>query len=212
MKLTKYTTSKLEIRDLIKAWSILSLAFAILLSRGFDVNFFYTLILSCITVGFGFILHELGHKFMAQRFGYKAEFRAFDEMLFLALIMSFFGFIFAAPGATMIFTKSIREKYNGIISVIGPIVNLILASLFILILYFITFDFSLVVNILRSPFNLSEMPLKYAIPFVGFLVNSWLALFNMIPFWLFDGKKVFKWNKFVYFLVLAIALFFVFGI
>ena len=212
MKLTKYTTSKLEIRDLIKAWSILSLAFAILLSRGFDVNFFYTLVLSCITVGFGFILHELGHKFMAQRFGYKAEFRAFDEMLFLALIMSFFGFIFAAPGATMIFTKSIREKYNGIISVIGPIVNLILASLFILILYFITFDFSLVVNILRSPFNLSEMPLKYAIPFVGFLVNSWLALFNMIPFWLFDGKKVFKWNKFVYFLVLAIALFFVFGI
>jgi len=30
--------------------------------------------------------------------------------------------------------------------------------------------------------------------FLGMAINSGLALFNLIPFGVFDGMKIFKWN------------------
>ena len=82
--------SKIEIRDLAKAWIVISIAFAIVLSGGiFGVDFLLNVILAAITVGTGFLFHELGHKFVAQKYGCFAEFRADNYMLFLAIIISF---------------------------------------------------------------------------------------------------------------------------
>ncbi len=43
----------------------------------------------------------------------------------------------------------------------------------------------------------------------GLTINSLLAAFNMIPAMPFDGKKVYDWNKKIYFtsLIIAIGLF-----
>ncbi len=103
--------------------------------------------------------------------------------------MSFFGFIIAAPGAVMISGHVSRTK-NGRISAAGPIVNLILALIFLMLTF------------INLP-NLFKQAAYY-----GFLINSWLALFNMIPFWLFDGYKVLKWNRAVYGSIVAVALLF----
>ena len=180
--------SQVEIEHLLKAWLAISLAFAILLSNGnvFSEGFGTMLLVSGFTVGLGFLLHELGHKYVAQKYHCFAEFRAFTPMLLLAIGMSFLGFIFAAPGAVMINGHVNREK-NGKISVAGPLVNIILAVVF-LGLTIIGF-----VNIFTQ---------------YGLLINAWLAAFNMIPFWNLDGKKILRWNKKVYFSVLfgAIAL------
>ena len=82
-----------------------------------------------------FLLHELGHKLVAQKYGCQAEFRSFDQMLILAVIMSFFGFILAAPGAVLIQGR-VSRKQNGIISATGPGVNLSLAVMFFIALLF----------------------------------------------------------------------------
>jgi len=119
----KINTSDTEIRDLIKAWIAISFAFAIVLRGGIGLSFYQVFIVSAITVGTGFLLHELGHKIVAQRYGCFAEFRSFDQMLVLAVIMSFFGFVFAAPGAVMI-SGPVGVRRNGKISAAGPIVNL----------------------------------------------------------------------------------------
>ena len=123
-------TSETEIKDLAKAWIAISIAFALVLRHDIGLAFYQVLLISSITVGMGFLLHELGHKFVAQRYGCFAEFRSFDRMLLLAVIMSFFGFVFAAPGAVMIAGK-VDTRKNGIISVAGPVVNLILAVAFL---------------------------------------------------------------------------------
>src|SRR3989344_1749993 len=106
MKKIKIKTSKEEIRDLIKAWIAISIAFAIALNNPFDnpLNlFFQNLIVAAIAVGFGFLLHELAHKVVAQRYGCWAEFRSWDLMLLVAIALAFFaGFVFAAPGAVFI--------------------------------------------------------------------------------------------------------------
>jgi Zn-dependent protease len=183
------TFSERELRDLLLAWLAISFAFANLLSNGFS-EILTAFIVSSLTVGVGFVFHELGHKVLAQKYGAWAEFRAWKNMLFMAIIFSFFGFVFAAPGAVMIQGRTIGRKRYGKISAAGPIMNFILAMLFIpFLIYF--------------PTGILNMIGRY-----GFQINTWLGLFNLIPFAMFDGKKIWNWNKAVYLFlgVIAIAL------
>ena len=128
--------SEKEINDLLKAWIAISIAFAILLNRDFfSPSFSTTLIVSSITVGVGFLLHELGHKYVAQKYHFWAEFRASNGMLIFAILMSLFlKVIFLAPGAVMIHGYYMTKEKNGKISAAGPMVNFILAALFIILL------------------------------------------------------------------------------
>ena len=190
MKFGNIKTSETELRDIVKAWAAISVAFAIALSNSFS-GFYASFIIASLTVGIGFLLHEMGHKLVAQKYGCIAEFRSFDNMLLLAIAMSFLGVVFAAPGAVMI-SGRVNNKANGRISAAGPIVNLVLAFVFLGLFY------------LGLPHLLVD------IAFYGFVINSWLALFNMIPFWLFDGYKILKWNKFVYGGIVVIAVVFMF--
>lgn len=206
------TSSDVEIRDITKAWLAISIAFGLVLG-GLTARFFFTFAISAVAVGLGFLLHELSHKYFAQRYGYKAEFRSFDEMLFLAVIMGFFGFVIAAPGAVMIFSRVIDKRKNGIISVAGPIMNIVLAVLFFIIAIFFTGSLNGALNLMNQHiFEILKTSFFESLLVIGFIVNSWLALFNMIPFWLFDGKKVFSWNKAVWFIVVLTAVYFVFFI
>lgn len=196
IKLGKILTSKTEIQHILRAWLAVSFAFAIMLSGthfsdlfSFNLSqrFFYTLLVAAVTVGLGFLLHELGHKIVAQHYKCWAEFRADNQMLALAVIMSFFGFIFAAPGAVMI-AGNINARKNGLISAAGPLVNLALALIFLLL-------------ILVSP-----VAGLFGIFYYSFVINSWLGLFNMLPFGNFDGAKIFLWNKIVYGVMVGIAV------
>ena len=182
VRLGRISTSRIEIRDILKAWLAVSIAFGIVLSTSFP-DFFQKFIIAALTVGIGFLLHELGHKLVAQRYGCFAEFRSFDNMLVLAVLMSFFGFVFAAPGAVMI-SGRVNSRKNGIISAAGPLVNLILALLFL-------------------PLFLVSSKFFHMLALYGFVINSWLALFNMIPVWMFDGHKIWKWSKTAYFAMAA---------
>lgn len=190
IQLGNISTSRTELIDLIKAWVALSVAFAILLGGSlFSFEFITFFTISSLSVGFGFIAHEMAHKIVAQKYGCQAEFRAWDKMLILAVIMSFFGFIIAAPGAVMI-SGPVGRKRNGKISAAGAIANLIIAAMFLSLL--LTGVGGILLPIARY----------------GFMINTWLALFNMLPFGMFDGKKVLKWNKAVYFTMVAVSLIF----
>ena len=65
----KINTSETEIRDLIKAWIAVSIAFAMVMRGLAGLDFYQVFIVAAITVGTGFLLHELGHKLVAQRYG-----------------------------------------------------------------------------------------------------------------------------------------------
>jgi Zn-dependent protease len=180
--------SSIEINDLIKAWLIISIAFAIMFNRGinFNTEFLILVLFSAVTVGIGFLFHEIAHKIVAQRYGCWAEFRANNKMLILALLISFLGIVFAAPGAVMI-SGRVTKKQNGIISIAGPLTNLAIAILFI--------------------------PFIFIFPIIaayGIMINSWIALFNMIPFGIFDGRKVINWSKTAYVMTVIAILIIIF--
>jgi Zn-dependent protease len=181
-----------ELRDLTLAWIALGVAFAFLLEPdpiqemlSGAGNFGSTLLLSMLTVGVGFLLHELAHKVLAVRFGQVAAFKADYGMLAIAIASGLAGFFFAAPGAVY-HRGRITLRQNGLVAVAGPMTNLLLAAVFFV--PFLLFDGFLG--------QIAQM---------GVLVNVFLAAFNMLPFGPLDGNTVKEWDTGVFVLVFGLA-------
>jgi len=193
-----------EEADLFVSWIAISFAFAIIFLRDLGqvapVTALIYLGISLLTVGVGFILHEMAHKFVAIKYGYWAEFRKDNIMLVVAVALAaLVGVVFAAPGATVIYSNSadgrgLSREENGKISASGPIVNLVLCIPFAAILLLGGHGTSTASNIVTM------------IGMIGLQVNAMIAAFNMLPVSVLDGKKVWAWNKPVFF-VLIIAAF-----
>ena len=189
----KFTTS--EIRDLIIAFIFISLSFAIV-SGGRDVNAILNILpIVMVGVGTGFILHELGHKFVSMKYGYWAEFKLWPQGLIFALITSFFGFVFAAPGAVYTYANYMTDEINGKISIAGPIVNIIVALVFL----------AIATLVYQDAFNNGTSLLIFVVSSVGYSINSFLATFNLLPIGNLDGSKVFRWNVAIWAITIAVA-------
>lgn len=205
--------SPFERKDLLIAWLVLGVAFTLGINGGLALvtNFqkitvealLITFVVSLVTVGLSFVLHELAHKFTAMKFGYWAEFRKSTQMLIIAVVVAAItGIVFAAPGATLINTagREMTKKENGIISIAGPMINLILIIPFLIIM---------IIGFMMSPTSIVLMTLPgflFYLGMIGFQVNAMIAFFNMLPFGPLDGKKILRWNPVIFGVVIAISL------
>ena len=189
----KFTAS--EVRDLIIAFIFISLSFAIANAGRNPSAILALLPYVMVGVGAGFILHELGHKFVSMKYGYWAEFKLWPQGLLFALITSFFGFVFAAPGAVYTYANYMTDEINGKISIAGPIVNIILALIFLLI----------ATEIYPSAVYSQTFATIFIICYIGYSINSFLAVFNLLPIGNLDGSKVLRWNIGIWLVTIAIA-------
>ncbi len=188
--------SSAEMTDLFLSLMALVIAFSMLGERRLPAV--EVLVISAVGVGSGFLLHELSHKFVAQRFGYFAEYRANRMGLVLIVLMAFAGFIFAAPGAVMIRKASVPQDFylqdpigqeelksqarweELCISLAGPMTNILLAAIFFLLLA------SGEAGFLAGAANFA------------LFINLTLAAFNLLPFGPLDGKKILDSNRLVW--------------
>jgi len=184
---SRIRTSETEMQHLLIAWIAISTAFAFVLSGSARHNPFSEIvvryfIVSMFTVGIGFLFHELAHKVVAQRYGLWAEFRMSPNLLMFAVGVAYLaGWIFAAPGAVYISGSYITQEQNGRIAAAGPLMNILLAAIFIMIS-------------MQSGFVEGLGRYGGLAVYLGVKINLWLAGFNMLPFSVLDGKKVFSWS------------------
>lgn len=163
-----------------------------LFSNRFSVNYVIVVVFAGIFAA-SFLAHELAHKMVAQRQGFWAEFRLSlmgTVLTLLSIAVPYPKII--SPGAVIV-AGSMDHKTMGKISVAGPITNILFAGLFMLGAVFLP---------------------SYRV-FLAYLVifNSWIAVFNLIPFGVFDGFKIFNWSRKVWALVfIASAVLLVFSI
>jgi Zn-dependent protease len=157
------------------------------------VDLAITLAASFFAVFTAFVLHEMGHKIMANHYGYPAAFAYSRNGLMFAAIVSFLvGILFAAPGAVLIYGYPDRKE-NGIISLAGPMVNLIVAV--------ISFGLFILTAIVSNLTGIGQI-ISYIFILVA-TINTFIGAFNMIPIGILDGAKILRWNKIVYFTLLA---------
>jgi Zn-dependent protease len=146
----------------------------------FNFAIFFGISLIIVSTGFG--LHEMAHKFIAQRYGHWAEFRYSEFGLMISLFSSIVGFLIFIPGAVYI-SGRVTEDENGKISAGGPAVNILMAVIFWGVLFAGAFTGIWIVVL---------------IGFLGAWINTIIAGFNMIPIFPLDGSKIWRWNMGVY--------------
>ncbi|MCX6693783.1 MAG: peptidase M50 [Methanomicrobiales archaeon] len=184
--------SRRERLDLFIAWLAISFAFTLVFVREelvgkVDVpTFLIFFAIAAVTVGIGFVAHEMAHKFTAMRFGYWAEFRKDNLMLLFAVLLAgLVGVVFAAPGATLIYGSAVSRSENGKISAAGPVTNLLLCIPFVVLLL------------------VAKENVLLLLGTIGLQVNAMLAAFNMLPVSVLDGRKVLAWNPAIFVALIA---------
>ena len=142
-----------------------------------------------------FLIHEMSHKFYALNKGYHAEFRLNNLGVFFTFISIFpIPLKIIAPGAVTI-SGYPSPKILGKIALAGPVSNIFLGFAFLFL--YNTFAIS------------SEWMSLYS---TSAYINGFLATFNLLPFGIIDGKKVFNWNKAIWLLFFSVSILFLLSI
>ncbi|MHA2223697.1 MAG: hypothetical protein ACXAC8_00590 [Candidatus Hodarchaeales archaeon] len=148
---------------------------------------FDLLVLSVLIIPL-FLFHELAHKFVAQGFGLRSEFRLYPNMALLSLIsiIPLFPVKIIAPG--VVFSSGRGESdISARISLAGPMLNILLSGIFLISAAFVnTYWASFLLLASRFSFD--------------------LAVFNLLPFSVLDGAKVIQWNERLFLLIFIAAL------
>jgi Zn-dependent protease len=184
----RLSTSPQELLHITVAFLVLTFDFVLILYvgglfSGVGLGVLGSVPLGIVLVAAGiaftaFVCHELAHKISAQRHGYWAEFRWFPWGLIFSIFTAYLGFLFAAPGATMIGGMGDVRRW-GRTSLAGPASNLSFAGLF----------------------YAASVGTYYAGSTVWFWLlllayfNAFFAAFNMIPVGPLDGAKVLRWSS-----------------
>jgi len=181
-----------ELREIVIAEIALVVAFALAFSGGIagavhnQSAFLSYIPIAFVAVTLNFVLHEMMHKFTAQRYGAIAGFKTSTVGLALTVVSGMLGTLFGLPGATYIYVHSFTRKENGIVSLAGPATNIVVFVVF----------FALLITL--NPPQTSYLYLVFSFTISISLV---LAAFNMLPITPLDGSKVLAWNLPLYVVV-----------
>lgn len=185
-----------EIRNLTISALVLAFAFSFR-EFSFSLNYLLPFSKALLIIGIAFLCHELSHRTMGRSFGAYSVYKLWLPGIFLAILLAIVSkgsIIFAAPGFVQL--QHIREKRwsseslimrnkdRGMVSLSGPLSNIVLALIFFAV---------------YSIFNFQIF--SYAS-----LINLWLAFFNLLPFKPLDGSKVITWDRKIWLLSFVVSL------
>jgi len=144
--------------------------------------------------GLSFIVHELSHLQTGKHFNFQSRFCLTKVGVKATLKWALIGFPFGLPGAAVsVGVDPVRDEDKmGWIKIAGPFSNFVLGVIFIILAFFIP----------------SGSTINFQTIFVqASSLNFVLGAFNMIPRevkgFALDGKFIIKWNKILYFTLLA---------
>ncbi|MFZ8790796.1 MAG: site-2 protease family protein [Thermosphaera aggregans] len=173
----------------------LSIGFVFASNQLYRLNVTPFLIMFSIAVA-SVISHEVAHRQVARALNSYSRFvlHPVGLLITLASALPFVPVKFIMPGVTVVMPRAYDHfelrRIEGVTSVAGPVVNIILATLGFLLI-------NLYSTVLGSH-------LSYAYYLV--YVNAWIALFNLLPIPPLDGSKVLRWNPVVYLLSLGVSI------
>jgi Zn-dependent protease len=166
-----------EFRDLAIAMLLVVLAFLrfnqLMTPSLGSSSSLWTLFFVLTSLSFGaclaFLVHELAHKFMATHLGSSAEFKLDPIGVAVTAISGLAGLPVIVPGAVNISRLETDKETMGKIALIGPLANIMMA----LIARALLWNDLVFLNVL-------------------------FAFVNLLPIYILDGKKVWRWSRIVW--------------
>ncbi len=187
-----------EIVDLIAGFGLIIAVFTFSQVVFMKASLIWSLLISSILIGTAFLPHELAHKFVAIKKGQFARYVLWTRGILFTLITLFIGIGLVVPGFVAIVPldpkKRMNKKENGLVAFAGPATNTIVGAISLLI--GLPIYYHLIPIILPSV--IQNIFLQIA------MFNSLLALFNCIPVWQLDGKKILTWSKLAFFALIVL--------
>lgn len=195
----RLSTSRRELVQITGAFLVLTLDFVLILYVGglafsspalFSAFPLWLAVATAATASFtAFVAHEMAHKISAQLGGYWAEFRWAPLWLAFSVLTSFFGFLWAAPGATVVGGMGNPRDWAKT-SLAGPMTNLSFAAIF--------YTGSVATYHFGPSAFLPLLVIAY--------LNGWFGAFNLLPLGPLDGAKVLRWSTTTWAAAFAISL------
>jgi Zn-dependent protease len=176
--------SQKEVQHLgIAAALVIGIGYSMALYGFYGFNYDWLIMsLFALVMTASFLVHEIAHKIFAQKAGMWAEFRLTTWGAVLTFISVFMPFKMIAPGAMMIGGNPPSAKEMVKISVAGVITNMIFSATFL----GLTWVF--------PPVSDTAYWWWLMLVFSAY-INAFMAIFNLIPFGVLDGYKLFLLNK-----------------
>jgi Zn-dependent protease len=180
---------KKELKHLaVAALLVIAIGFSIAFYAGYMDYFGWTWTITsayALILTASFLVHEMAHKITAQRRGLWSEFRLTKWGALLTLASIILPFKLISPGAVMISGPAKLDEI-GKLSIAGPITNMIFSVVF-----------------LAPALSMMPSPGWWWLFVTLAMFNATIAIFNLIPFGILDGFKIFNWNRKVWFIAFA---------
>ena len=171
--------------------------FRYMLGGGDLRSYMISLLLSLPVVLLALSVHEWAHGMAADRLGDPtprfmgrltiSPFKHLNPIGFVCMLLCGFGWANPVPINTRYFKKPQRDIV--IVSLAGPLSNLLLAFVFLLLLRFVGFEL-LATHLYASQLTADLASYAMLLFYYGIFMNTTLAVFNLLPCPPLDGSKI----------------------
>ena len=189
-----------EVLDIIFGFALIVLVFGFFQYFIRDDNKWWGFLLSAVLVGTAFLPHELAHKIVAMMRGQFARYILWVRGMMFTLFTLILGIGLIVPGFVAIvpMKRQMDKRDMGLVALAGPATNAVIGLVSIIFGVLTNADFGVIplVGLAAAP-NIFILIAQF---------NSLIALFNCLPVWQLDGAKILKWNKIIYFILVAINI------
>ncbi len=178
--------TKEEIRNLLISIIVISTLFTINMTQKIgwtNTEIINILIITLILFSISFIAKIYSQKYLARKYHYHIEYKIWGYGIIFAIVTMLLNIFIITPGYFKygLYDRIATEEEKAKIAIIGPAANMILAVIFLIALI-----------ILKSTLTTSAI-IKLAM-LIGFYINTYMAVFNLIPFMALDGIKIVEYD------------------
>ncbi len=139
-----------------------------------------------------FYLHIISHKLLANKFNSSIRILSDLDLLFLSLFLSIaFRIFFPFLGAVFLVSKNwLSLEKHGLIALAGPFSNMLMAF------------FILLIPLINQTIFTNNLDFFSSL----FFINLSFSFFTLLPFFPFDGHRIFIWKRELWSLLLSLSV------
>ncbi|RAP51095.1 MAG: hypothetical protein BZ136_00180 [Methanosphaera sp. rholeuAM74] len=193
---------KQELKDIIISIAFISILFSVHMYYNFKFtlnDFIVVIPIALIVFALSLFAKIYTHKLTALKFKYTVTYNKWGYGLIFSLLTFIFSVMILTPGYMDYgaYARMADDKEKGIISLSGNITNIILSIIFLLLVLILK-EFSII-------FSNDAYGVLLLVSIMAFKINSFIAFFNLIPFYMLDGINVINWNRKVWIVSILIS-------